>query len=89
VGVGVAQALFNEIYENYDISRDEIPYRLEAFSSLLETAFGINPARILEKAIAKKLYRKISLEYVEGSDKQLTDYVADAIETLNRRESTP
>ena len=66
-----------------------MPYHLKALSSLLQVAFGSNLSKALSKEIARKLYNRFSLEFPESPDKQLIDYVGDALKTLSDRSKEP
>ena len=74
-------ALFDQMYEHYDITKEKVPYRLETFFSILEWAFGYTGSRTLSRAIARKLYASLSIPIQETAAKQLTDYVEDAKDT--------
>lgn len=82
LGRHVADALFVQMYESYDITKEEVPYRLETFFSILEWAFGYTGSRALSRAIAEKLYASLTIPIHETAAKRLTDYVEEAKEIL-------
>ncbi len=88
LGRTVANAMFVQMWEHYDITREEVPYRLETFFSILEGAFGYKGSRVLSRAIARKLYASLSIEFVETPEKRLTDYVEEAKKMLANKNKT-
>jgi hypothetical protein len=83
----VAEALYKRLETNYSISKDEIPYRLEALLSTLKNTFGAS-AKILEKAIAKKFYSRLGLDFSNAPQRTLIDYVEQAKLTLQSRSAS-
>lgn len=82
LGRSAAEAMFGQMYENYDVTKEEVPNRLETFFSILEWAFGYTGSRALSRAIARKLYVSLSIPIHETAAKRLTDYVEDAKKIL-------
>jgi hypothetical protein len=80
----VAKALYERLEKDYSISRDEIPNRLETLLSTLENTFGPS-AKIVGKAIAKRFYSKLGLDFPKNSHRTLLDYVEHAKLTLRSR----
>jgi len=73
----VLEALYLHLKKNFDIPRDEIPYRLETFFTLLEKNFGAS-TKTIGKAIARNLYMKLGLDFFDDPNKNLLDYVEEA-----------
>ncbi len=89
LGRDVANAMFVQMYENYDITKEEVPYRLETFFSILEGALGYRGSRVLSRVIAKKLYASLSIPFHKTPEKRLTDYVEEAKKMLaNKTQSS-
>ena len=82
VGQDVLRALYEHLKEHYDITPDEIPYRLESVFETLEQTFGVQGARTLSRAIAKRLYLRLNLQFVETEDYRLQDYLEQAKKEL-------
>jgi hypothetical protein len=70
-----------------DFKFDELPRHLPTFYSALGRMFGNDRGRI-ETAIARKLYRKLCLEFTESTNTELSRYIERALINLSRRETT-
>ena len=82
VGQDVLRALYKHLKEHYDITPDEIPYRLDTVFETLEHTFGVRGARTLSRAIAKRLYFSLNLQFVETENYRLQDYFKQAKKEL-------
>jgi len=83
----VAEALYTRLETSYSVSKDEIPYRLDTLLSTLENTFGAS-AKIVEKAIAKKFYLRLGLDFTNNPQSTLVDYVEQAKLTLQSRSAS-
>jgi hypothetical protein len=52
------QAVYHHLERKYNLPKEEIPYRIERFSEVLETLFG-TAAKILQTLIMKYLFKRI------------------------------
>jgi hypothetical protein len=77
LGSIIVDALFDQMYEHYDITLENLPNRLDTFFSVLEGAFGQKVSQVLGRVIARRLYASLSLEFVESPTKGLTEYVEE------------
>ena len=82
VGRIVLRALYTHLNEHYDITPDEIPYRLDSPFATLEHTFGVKGARTISRAIAKRLYYRVNLQLVEIENYRLQDYIEQAKKEL-------
>lgn len=73
----VVDALYAHLQTVYSISRDEIPYRLDTLLTTLEKIFGTS-SQTITKAIARKFYLNLGLEFTGNPSRTLFDYVEDA-----------
>ena len=78
LGQQVLKALYAHLQEHYDITRDEIPYRLDTLFDALENTFGVKGALTLGRVIAKRFYARMGLQFVELGNYKLQDYLEDA-----------
>jgi len=85
VGQDVLRSLYQHLKEHYDITPDEIPYRTETVFDTLEHTFGVTGARTLSRAIAKRLYYRLNLQFVETENYRLQDYLEQAKKELGLR----
>lgn len=74
----VVDALYAHLETFHSISRDELPYRLDALFSALENIFGVRGSQTITKAIAKKFYLKLGLEFTDNPSRTLVEYVDQA-----------
>ena len=78
LGQQALKALYAHLKEHYDITRDEIPYRLDTLFDALENTFGVKGALTLGRVIAKRFYARMNLQFVELGNYKLQDYLEEA-----------
>jgi hypothetical protein len=74
----VIDALYAHLQTIYSISRDEVPYRLDTLFTTLEKIFGVRSSQTITKAIARKFYLKLGLEFIGNPSRTLLEYVDEA-----------
>jgi hypothetical protein len=82
VGQDVLRALYEHLKEHYDVTPDEVPYRLDTVFETLEQTFGVKGARTISRAISKRLYYRLNLQFVETENFRLQDYLEQAKKQL-------
>jgi len=75
----VRTAIYDRIERSYQLRREEIPDHLETFHKALQDLLGAG-ARVMEKLIAKSLYRRLKLNFTQHDGWTLIDYVNHAKE---------
>jgi hypothetical protein len=85
LGSQVLEALLNALEKFHNIHRDEIPYQLDTTYALLEQTFGIPSARTIGMRIVKRLYKKLSIPFIEQPDHSVVDYVNLAKKKLKEK----
>jgi hypothetical protein len=70
----VRAAVYERLERSYQIKQGEIPERLEAFHQALQDLLGVGD-KVMEKLIAKNLYRRLKLNFTEHNGWTLVDYV--------------
>jgi hypothetical protein len=73
----VRTAIYGRIERSYQIRREEIPEKLETFHQALQDLLGAG-GKVMEKLIAKSLYRRLKLSFTEHDGWTLVDYVNHA-----------
>jgi hypothetical protein len=73
----VRTAIYQRLERSYRLRREEIPEKLEAFHRALEDLLG-ESAKVMEKLIAKNLYRRLGLNFTEHANWTVVDYVNHA-----------
>jgi hypothetical protein len=73
----VRTAIYDRIERSYQIRREEIPEKLPTFHKALEDLLGAS-AKVMEKLIAKNLYRRLGLNFTEHANWSIVDYVNHA-----------
>jgi hypothetical protein len=77
----VRETIYERLETIYGIKREEIPQKLPAFhEALLELTQSV--ANVMERMIAKHLYSRVGLSYVNREDWSLIDYVNHAKEMM-------
>jgi hypothetical protein len=77
----VRETIYERLETVYGIKREEIPQKLTAFhEALLELTRSV--ANVMERMIAKRLYSRVGLSYVNREDWSLVDYVNHAKEMM-------
>ena len=79
LGENSKQAIYFHLEKSFNVKKQEIPYKIEAFANAIEKIFGLG-ANFLEILIMKKLYEKIGQTFkMHGSENlKFTKYVAAA-----------
>ena len=83
LGNRVLEALYSVLDKRYDITRDEVPYRLETIHKILTNVFGIKGSETIDRNIAHRFYRKLDLPFEASPFLKLTDYVEIAKRKLS------
>ena len=89
LGQKVLESLYSVLQKHYDVTRDELPYRLDTAYKLLGEVFGIRATRTISKSISRRLYQKLNLEFEGTADLGLTEYVEIAKKKLAEDQSGP
>jgi hypothetical protein len=74
----VVDALYAHLQTFHYISRDEIPHRLDTLLTTLEKIFGVRSSQTITKAIARRFYLKLGLEFTDNPSRTLLEYVDEA-----------
>jgi hypothetical protein len=74
----VVDALYAHLQTFHSISRDEVPYRLDTLLTTLEKTFGLRGSQTMTKAITRKFYLKLGLEFTDNPSRTLFEYVDEA-----------
>jgi hypothetical protein len=79
LGESSKQAIYFHLEKSFNVKKQEIPFKIEAFANGIEKIFGLG-ANFLETIIVKSLYGKIGevFEWHESTDLTFTEYVAMA-----------
>ena len=73
----VRAAIYERLERSYQIKRGEIPEKLETFHLALEDLLD-KSGKVMEKLIAKSLYRRLELNFTQHDGWTLIDYVNHA-----------
>lgn len=74
--------------KGYNITRDEIPYRIETVNKMLGDVFGIQELTTISKSIGYRLCEKLDLKFEEADGLQLMDYIKIAKRKLPQKHAT-
>lgn len=87
VGVRVWDAICVHMLTRFSVTRDELPGHLENLQAVLKSAFGPMGAGTLSRAIARRLYSELNIEFAERPHFRLVDYVALARRIVDSSQS--
>jgi hypothetical protein len=78
LGENIKQAIYLQLENKYSIRKEEIPFKIEAFTNTIEFLFG-QGAKVIEIGIIEKLHGKIEGFVHKAQKRELffIDYVAD------------
>ncbi len=71
------QAIYQYLATIHSLDREQVPDKVDEFSSGLKKALG-SASRVIERLILKKLFQKIGSTFREVPDLEFADYVRDA-----------
>lgn len=74
----VVDALYLHLQTTHSISRNDVPYKLDTLCTTLQKTIGPPSAQTLGKAIAKRFYLKLQLEFTNHPNRTLLEYVDEA-----------
>jgi len=80
LGDSSKEAIYFYLENTFDISRQDIPYKIEEFANAIEKVFGLG-AKFLEIQIMKRFYEKVGpvfKYFPEGEDLTFTEYMTAA-----------
>ena len=73
----VVDALYAHLQTVYSVPKDEVPNRLDTLLTALEKVFGAS-SQTITRAIARKFYLKLGLEFTNHPSYTLIEYVDEA-----------
>jgi hypothetical protein len=82
LGSEVLTALNATLLKDYDVSRDELPYRFDTAVVVLTDVLGVRNARTIFRGVIRKLYRKVGLDFDENTDYQWSTHLETAKQKL-------
>ena len=74
----VAEKIFEHLEKVYSVKKDEVPSRLDKLLLTLKTTFGSSSAQVVGKAIARRFYSRLGLEFSDNPQRTLVGYVENA-----------
>lgn len=74
----VLSSFYAYLKERYDVTMDELPYRLDTMYAVLDQVFGVKGARTIERRITKHLCDEFKVRFLDTSDCTLPMYIEKA-----------
>ena len=84
-GEAVRHALYYSVEAKYHLKREQIQDRIEDFHKAIGELCGYG-GRVTERLIAKSLYSRLGLDFVEHEEWSLVEYIRHAKKETERRE---
>jgi len=72
------EAFYRHLETTSHIMREGVPNQLNDFVSVLSKIFGSKGSLVLERAIAKRLYSKLGIGFIEKPGHTLLDYFRES-----------
>jgi hypothetical protein len=73
LGEIVRDTIYQRIERTHQVTRDEIPEKLDTFHMALQGLLGAG-AKVIEKQMAKRLYSQLDLNFTEHSGWTIVEY---------------
>ena len=89
LGSDVLTALNATLLKDYDVSRDELPYRFDTLIVVLTQVLGVRNANTIGRSIIRKLFSKLNIEFDDLSDYAFNQYLEKAKQTLANPNTPP
>ena len=83
-GSRIREAVYDNLERTRSLARDEIPDHLDLFFELLEQIWG-KGSKTIGRRIAKKLYSRLGMEFVDIPKFEFADYFLATEMALARR----
>ena len=77
LGSRANQVVYDCLQKRYSIKKEQIPDRLNDFGAALQQMFG-KSSQTIGRILAKRLYSKLGLDFLNKSDYAFLDYVVHA-----------
>ena len=87
LGREVLRSLYLALENQYDVTKDEVPCRIETAYKILRDVFGVKGAGTLSRRIVRRLYDKLDLKFDEVDGLHLMEYVDIAKRKLAQEET--
>jgi nucleoside-diphosphate-sugar epimerase len=86
LGDSAKHAIYFHLENTFNISKRNIPYKIEEFADALEKIFGLG-AKPIEILIMQRLYEKVGgvVQYPEQKDLVFAEYVAAARQSFLKK----
>jgi len=84
LGSQVMESFYAHLRDRFGVGRDELPYRIDTISMVLENVFGVQGASVIERKVAKNLYDKILVPFNDEQGTRLDQFLRRAKEIVSR-----
>ena len=74
-GSSVLDAMYAHLREQYNITPEEVPYRLNTVTTVLQNVFGVIGTKTIEKAVARRLFQNYQVDFVDTLGNDLSGYI--------------
>jgi hypothetical protein len=78
LGAGCRDLIITHFLKRFSIPKELLPTHLNTFSQELRNVFGQKETATITKAIAKRLYSELHIDFVDHEDFYLERYVNEA-----------
>lgn len=89
LGNDAAKSIYEHVRRVYGLSQQDFPSRLAEFHVAIDSIFGGRVRGTIERTIAKRLYWKLGLTFIEQPNATLQNYVDNAIVEKETKRDKP
>jgi len=77
MGLVARDTIYLDLLTNFSITRDDLPRHLDSLMAVFESRFGQSPTKALSRAIARRLYSELQMEFASSRELDLSEYVSE------------
>jgi len=85
LGTKFKDRFFTLLETERQISKKAIPDKLDSFTSVLSAVFGAKAAFVIGRAIAKRFYARLEIQFVERDSYTLLNYGSEAKSMISKK----
>ena len=82
MGFVARDSIYLDLLTSFSVSREDLPHHLDSLMAIFESRLGSGPARVLSRAIARRLYSELQMEFPSKPEADLPTYVNEAKDVM-------
>lgn len=77
LGLVARDAIYLNLLSKFSVTREELPTHLDNLLAILEENFGQAATRTISRAIARRLYSEVQVDFIDRPEFNLDSYVRE------------